>query len=122
MDRELRRLRDAVSRNRGRGEQRPRFPEELRKEIAAFADGRSRDGDLVISLLGTADDLGLAHSTLLVWVKTYRANKAPRLRSVEITESVGPDGNARPVLVLPDGTRVENLELNDLLTLLRGLR
>ena len=119
MDRELRRLRDAVSRNRERGEQRPRFPEELREEIAAFADVRSRAG---VSLLRTADDLGLAHSTLLLWVKTYRANGRPRLRSVEITESVAPDEHARPALVLPDGTRVENLELNDLLTLLRGLR
>lgn len=121
MNAELRRLRDRLHRNRGRGEHRPRFPRPLRAEVAAFAHRRSREG---MSLIRLADALDLGRSTLQLWVKQFPPSEPePRLRPVEVSDAVEPvASHSRPVLVLPDGCRVENLELGDLLTLLRGLR
>ena len=50
--------------------------------------------------------------------QTYTLNPGDVL-AISVLKEEGLQGE---VLVLPDGTRVENLELNDLLTLLRGLR
>ena len=123
MDAELRRLRNQLATNRGQGAKRPRFPLWLREQIADFARRRSEDGS---SHWQVADELGLSRSTLQIWLRRFPGSKGrSRLRQVEIEEarSLPTSGTATPaVLILADGSRVEGLSVESLVTVLRALR
>jgi len=123
MDVELRRLRNQLATNRGEGPRRPRFPLWLREQVADFARRRSERGS---SLWQVADELGLNRSTVQLWSRRYPGSQGrSRLRRVEVGKSELPSptlGAATPVLILADGSRIEGLTLESLITVLRELR
>lgn len=118
MTEDIRRIRREIARLRqGRPRTAVRYPAALRRTITALArQRRAREGDLT----ALARDLVLPRWTLTLWLRTPAA---PRLRAVAVV----PDGapapiGPGPVLVMPDGIRVEGASVEVLTTLLRALQ
>jgi hypothetical protein len=114
------RLRAALERGRsGSVGPRSRYPRSLRLRVATHARERLARGE---SLCRVAESLGLALATLQRWTA---APAAARLRSVRHRETSAEREAtaqvARPVLVTPRGFRVEGLDVELLLGLLRHL-
>lgn len=112
--REIARLR------RGRARTMVRYPVALRRRITALArECRARGRGNFTAL---ARDLGLPRWTLTLWLR--RPAPSP-MRAVAVVPDPGPvagPAGRGPVLVLPDGVRVEGASIADLTTLLRALR
>lgn len=97
----------------------------IRREIARLRQGRPRTAvrypaALRRTITALARDLVLPRWTLTLWLRTPAA---PRLRAVAVV----PDGapapiGPGPVLVMPDGIRVEGASVEVLTTLLRALQ
>jgi transposase-like protein len=95
-----------------------RYPASVREAAVAVAREGRRAGR---SIGRTARQLGLSPGTLLLWM---RRGGAGRLRRVEVLASpraVRDGGATRPVLVTPQGFRVEGLDTAELTALLRAL-
>lgn len=111
MDARVKRFRDEVSR-RGAGGVGKRYPEELRAVAVAVAKAR-RDEPLA----RVAADLGVSAVSLQRWLE----QEAPaRFRPVEVAPEPGVEATG-VVLITPRGYRVEGLEAESLVSLLRVL-
>jgi hypothetical protein len=111
--REIARLR------RGRARTAVRYPMALRRTITAIARQRRGRG---AGLTGLARELGLPRWTLSLWLQRPMA---PMMRTVAVEPDPAPvttPAGPRPVLVMPDGVRVEGANVAELTTLLRALR
>jgi hypothetical protein len=96
-----------------------RYPVTLRRTITTIARQRRGRG---AGLAALARDLGLPRWTLTLWLRSPRV---PMMRAVDVMPdppSVAGPAITAPVLVLPDGARVEGASVAELATLLRALR
>ena len=95
-----------------------RYSPALRGQAVAFAQRRRPFG---ISVAAMARELGLRPRVLRLWLQEPRTK--PRLRrvAVEAAAAVSAPSSGPPVLVTPQGFRVEGLDVTSLVTLLRGL-
>ena len=102
---------------KGRPARAVRFPHDLRDEITALALQRRARGE---SLKSTAARLGLRVQTLYTW---QRKRRAVALRRIRVVAPAPPPATApgQPVLVTPQGFRVEGLGPGQLAELLRAL-
>jgi transposase-like protein len=102
---------------RGQAASQVRYPEDLRAEILAVARAGRTTGRSVHRL---AREIGVSAPTLIDWLR-HRARG--QLRQV----TVAPSSESpialplRPVLVTPQGFRIEGLDLVGLVTVLRDL-
>ena len=115
----VRRIRRDIARLKQ--ERRPtavRYPVALRRKVIALARRRQDRGDGIAAL---ARELGLAEWTVSLWL---RKHSAPVLRAVEIAPAPPPPAPtvATPVLITPQGVRIEGATVETLATLLRALR
>jgi predicted transcriptional regulator len=96
-----------------------RYSKDLRRRAARFARRRRRLGTPVAAI---ARELGLRARTLRLWLQEPAS--PPRLRRVAVATEPENSGSARgvSVLVTSQGIRVEGLDLQAVVTLLRGLR
>ena len=93
-----------------------RYPVALRRKVIALARRRRVRGAGIAAL---ARELGLAEWTVALWLgKT----SAPVLRAVEIAPAAPPLAVTAPVLITPQGVRIEGATVEALATLLRALR
>ncbi len=93
-----------------------RYPETLRRKITTIALRRRAHG---LGIAMFARELGLAPWTLHLWL---RKSSAPVLRAVEIVPAPPPPAMTTPVLITPQGIRIEGATVDALATLLRALR
>ena len=95
-----------------------RYPETLRRKIIALARHRQAHGARLATI---AREVGLTEWTVTLWL---RKTTAPVLRAVEIvpTTSLAPAAITTPVLITPQGVRIEGATIAALATLLRALR
>ena len=118
MDDRARRFRTAALRYlRGKTGRGVRYPEDLQQEAVSYAKARRQRGD---SLLAISRDLGVPYVTLSRW---FQRAHDPEFRRVEIVPS-GPSamGSAAGVTITtPSGIRIEGLDLESLIALLRRL-
>ena len=114
----------------GKGRRPAPYPERCRRLAVDYADERLDHG---ASLLSVAQTLGVSHQSLSVWRDRY----SDELRPVRVTtppeaepelevepepEPEVPAGErTRPVLVLPSGARVEGLDVDDVITVLKAV-
>ena len=110
MSSESQRLRDALSRvGRGRGK---RVPGELRERVTAYARKRRQGG---ASLAQLAQETGLSQETLRRWCSEAAGTALVPVHVVA-------DAASRPVVVVsPSGYRLEGLELDEAVAVLRAL-
>lgn len=119
MDQEARMFRQAAARHLGdRTGTAIRYSPALRRSAVTFARRRGRSG---VPVAAIARELRLRPRALRLWLQEPRTK--PRLRRVALeaaptTPAPRPD---TPVLVTPQGFRVEGLDLSAIVTLLRGL-
>jgi transposase-like protein len=118
MDEASRRLR-ADARRLGQGKPRSqiRYPEALRRAAVALARRRQAQGG---SRRHLARDIGVSEPTLTKWL---RPTPRPGLRPVALTipSQPAPHVGAQPVLITPTGVRVEGLDRDALIVVLRAL-
>lgn len=117
MDERAGRFRTAALRyQRGKSGRGIRYPEELHQEAVSYAMARRRRGD---SLLAISRDLGVKPVTLSRWLQQARDLE---FRPVEIVTSDPTAPAATGVIVTtPGGIRIEGLDLESLIALLRRL-
>ena len=118
-----RRLRSQVRRFENR--RRPtatRYTDAFRAEVVPFARRRISEGTPVSRV---AHDLGLRPRTLILWLG---ASPASKLRPVRVVHEPRSDSEVmsvstdhRPVVVTAAGVRVEGLDLDGVVRLLRSL-
>jgi len=99
---------------RGQGNGRWRAPTGLRDEIAAWAVSRREAGQSAGSIAGA---IGLSESTLAKWMS--KREESGGLRRVRVEEEV--TGSGALVVVTPDGFRLEGLNLDQAVNVLRRL-
>jgi len=117
MEERTQELRLALERSRA-GRSRWQCPRGLRSEVVELVASRREGGE---GLATVAADLGLSDSSLSRWIAAERSGSGAngRLREIRVAEP-GP----RPVglsLVTPRGYRVEGLDTDSVLRLLREL-
>lgn len=117
MDDQARRFQATALRHlRGKTGRGVRYPEELHREAVSYAKARRQRGD---SILAICRDLGVNPVTLTRWLR--RAHD-PEFRRVEILPSGDPAmGPAGVTVTTPSGIRIEGLDLESLVFLLRRL-
>ena len=94
-----------------------RYPTSLRRKITAIARRRRTQG---AGLATIARELGLAEWTLTLWLRKI---SVPALRAVEIVPATSPTpAVTTPVLITPEGVRIEGATVDALAMLLRALR
>jgi hypothetical protein len=96
-----------------------RYPVALRRTITTLARQRRGRG---AGVAGLARELGLPRWTLTLWL---RRPSAPVIRAVDVVADPAPAAGVAvtgPVLVMPNGLRVEGARVGELTTLLRALR
>ena len=95
-----------------------RYPPGLRRKVIAIARRRRARGAGIATI---AQELGLAEWTVNLWL---RKTSAPILRAVEIVPATPPSAAAvtTPVLITPQGLRIEGATVDALATLLRALQ
>jgi hypothetical protein len=95
-----------------------RYPSTVRRTVAALARRRQADG---VDLRTIAHDVGVAPWTSALWL---RKPASPSVRAVEVVSEPlaarAPAGRD-PVLITPRGLRVEGLDRDTLVAILRAL-
>ncbi len=115
MDQTLTTLRRRIKKTKADARGHRRYEEGLRIAVVEYALDRGEDGD---SLAAVARELGLTQRTLWGWVQR---NRESVIRPVELVdESLDPAPSTRS-LVLPGGSRIEGLSLEDIVALVRAL-
>lgn len=119
MDARARTIRAEISRLRhGRPPTAVRYPRAIRQHVTAIARRRRAEGANVPAI---AREIGVAPWTLALWLRTPASAviravdvvpEAPRHRAVAVTG---------PVLITPEGVRVEGLDRDTLVAVLRAL-
>jgi hypothetical protein len=118
MDIAIRRLRSAAQQlAHGKAPRAIRYPAPFRAAAVRAARARRERGGAVADL---AHELGLTAPTLTRWLD---GPPAPRVRPVTIapTALVGESAPGRPVLITPQGVRIEGLDCAALIAVLRAL-
>jgi hypothetical protein len=117
MDEEIRRLRAEAQRlARGKPPSQVRYPDAYRRAAVAVARRRRERGGTVAHL---ARALGVSEPTLTKWL---RPPVRPVLRPVAVAAAPTPERSAgAPVLVTAHGVRVEGLDRDGLIVVLRAL-
>ena len=118
MEGSIRQLRSTVRRlARGKHPNAVRYPVPVRQAVIAFARARLRQGQ---SLARVAQGVGVSFPTLASWLAEPGA---ARLRPVTVAPTVAPVAPPRAtiVLVTPQGVRVEGLDGDTLVAVLRAL-
>ena len=116
MTADLRTIRKEIARLRhGRARTAVRYPRALRRAITTLVRKRGARGG---GITAVARELDLPRWTLNLWLRTPTA---PRIRAV-VVPAMAPSTGSGPVLVMPDGVRVEGASVETLTTLLRALR
>ena len=118
MDIAIRRLRAAAQQlAHGKAPRAIRYPAPFRAAAVRVARAHREQGRAVADL---AHDLGLTAPTLIRWLD---GPTAPRVRPVTIAPAplVEERASARPVLITPQGVRVEGLDRAALIAVLRAL-
>lgn len=101
----------------GRGK---RYPESLRQLAVGFAAEAEAAGWTASRI---ARRLGVAWATLERWCSTQpTVESAGQMREVVVRDDVPALAELGPVLVTPEGYRIEGLEQGDLVEILRALR
>ncbi len=113
------RLRREIAAVRGREPfQARRYPAELRRAVVAYTHEQRRLGRRPWRV---ARGLGLTQQTLAHWMRVA----APAIRPVVVAPRAAaipvPEAAAGPILVLAGGHRVEGLDLDQLVTVVRAL-
>jgi transposase-like protein len=119
MDEQVRELRAKVSRvQQGRPPTAVRYPVTIRRRVTALARRRQAGGADVTAI---AREIGVAPWTLALWLRRPR-------RAVMRTVDVVPDApratdaaGSGPVVITPQGLRVEGLDREGLVAVLRAL-
>ena len=118
MDEEIRRLRaDARRLAQGKHRSQVRYPHAFRRVAVTVARRHQRRGD---SLARLAHEIGVSEPTLTKWLGP---RPRPGLRPVAVTMArpLDRDGGANPVLITSHGLRVEGLDCDTLIAVLRAL-
>lgn len=111
----VRRLRlQARLASRGKAPTAIRYPAEFRTQAVAVARRLRSQG---FSMARIARDLGVRPKTLLIWLRQRRDS---RMRPV-IVAPLAADPTVRPVLTTAQGHRVEGLDLETLVRVLRSV-
>ncbi len=93
-----------------------RYPLALRRKITTIARRRRAQG---VGIATIARAIGLADWTLNLWL---RQTSTPVLRAVELIPATPAPAVTTPVLITPQGVRIEGATVDVLATLLRALR
>lgn len=109
----IRRRRTMVT---GRGK---RYPESLRQLAVGFAREAEAAG---WSSSRISRRLGIAWATLERWCSGPPLAESGGMREVVVRDDVGTLADPGPVLVTPEGYRIEGLGQEELLAILRALR
>lgn len=116
MDASIRRLRSTVRQlARGRHPNAVRYPDAVRDAVVALARTRIGHGQSVAQV---AQAVGISMPTLGAWLVRPR----PGLRPVAVVSAPAPERRAGIVLVTPQGFRVEGLDDDALVAVLRALQ
>ena len=119
MDHGVRRLRAQVSRvTQGKAPTAVRYPTTVRIAVLAMVRRRRAQG---VGVARIAREVGVAPQTLALWLRPRRSRV---MRAVEVAPDPGPSAARAapsPVLVTPQGFRIEGADLAALVTLLRAL-
>lgn len=119
MNDDVRRIRRDIARlQQDRHPTAVRYPVALRQKVIALARRRQARG---VGIAALARELGLAEWTMSLWL---RKTSVPILRAVEIAPAPAPLAPtvATPVLITPQGVRIEGATVETLAALLRALR
>jgi len=121
MDEELRALRERIATTKTSDSGRRHYTIALRNELIEYARRRVAAG---ASMTAAAKELGLSGAMMIEWLKrsgveTLRS-KRKRLRQVEVEASRG-EPRRGLVLLLGHGARIEGLEIDDVIALMRSL-
>lgn len=95
-----------------------RYPGAFREEVVAVARARVAAG---LGIARIARDLGLRSKTVALWL---RRSSGSKLRAVRVERDPRPVAvlpEVRPVVVTPSGLRIEGLDLDGLLRVIRAL-
>ena len=97
-----------------------RYSAEFRVEVVQHARDRVRDG---VAVSRIARDLGLRAKTLALWLRQAPASRlrAVRVERDEQHEPVAVVADRRIVVVTPSGVRVEGLDLDGAIHVMRAL-
>jgi hypothetical protein len=93
-----------------------RYPVAIQRKVIALARRRRVRGAGIAAL---ARELGLAEWTVGLWL---RKSSTPGMRAVEIAPAPPAPEVAGPVLIMPQGIRIEGASVEALAMLLRALR
>ena len=118
MDIAIRRLRSAAQQlAHGKAPRAIRYPARFRAAVVRLARAHRDRGRAVADV---AHDLGLTAPTLIRWLE---GPPAPQVRPVMIAPAAREEESApaRPVLITPQGVRVEGLDRAALIAVLRAL-
>ena len=115
MDHQLKALKRRIGRTECDARGHRRFDEQLRLEIVEYVLRREDDG---CSLSEAARDLGITQRTVWGWVRRARQDV---LRPVEVVDEEPVEMSGGRALVLPGGSRIEGLSIEDVLALVRAL-
>jgi transposase-like protein len=108
--------RDIARLKHGRRPRAVRYPSALQQKVIALAQRRHARGAAMAAI---ARELGLAEWTLNLWL---RKRSTPVLRAVEVVPAAPASAAMAPVLITPDGVRIEGATVEALARLLRALR
>lgn len=118
MDEQLIRFREAADReNRGRRALRRRYSPVLQEQAVAYWQTRRAAGE---GFRTVATALGVAPWSLHRWV--HRSRPRASFRPIEVVAPEPPRGSGLVVTLTTDGARVEGLDLDTAVRLLRLLR
>ncbi len=116
MDTELRALRKKIAKTEPNARGRRRYSEEVRTEIVEHTLKREESGS---SQAEIAQDLGLSHRTLWGWLRRQQMSVVRPVELIDDHTEREPLAGAR-ALVFPNGSRIEGLSLDDVVTLVRA--
>ena len=119
MDEQVRELRTKVRRvQQGRPPTAVRYPVTIRRQITALARRRQAGGTDMPAL---ARAVGVAPWTLALWLRQSRGTVMRTVAVVpDAPHGTGAAGSS-PVVITPQGLRVEGLDRDTLITVLRAL-
>ena len=95
-----------------------RYSAAFRVEVVSVARARAAEG---VPVARIARELGLRTQTLALWL---RRTLVPKLRAVRVERDPRPApvvSESRPVVVTPSGVRIEGLDLDGLVRVVRSL-
>lgn len=96
-----------------------RYPSPLRRAVVQYVQEQRSVGRRPHRV---ALELGVRQQTLAHWLRSATPSIRPvRIAASESSPAITPTSSSRPVLVLASGHRVEGLDVEQLVTLVRAL-